>query len=102
MARKEPSRKDAAKAVKASGVWIDGRPGQVWTDGKADHAVVGIVTEGFDSVSNGKTEHYRLRWHDRVLDEDKSLKAGDDVFVDAEMILEDEDIAAVSAWKRKV
>lgn len=102
MAKREPGRKDLAKAVGASGVWIDGLPGQTWSDGKADHTIVGLVFEGFDAVCNGKPENYRLRWHDRIRDEDLSEKAGEEVLSDVEMILEEDEIAAVSAWKRKV
>lgn len=99
--KKEPSRKDAAKAVGASGVWVDGRPGQVWSDGKKDHRIVGIVTEGFDSVCDGVPENHRLRWHETKTEVKEIGGIEQDVVLDVEMALEDDEIAAVSAWKRK-
>lgn len=101
MAKKELSRKGAAKAVGAGGPWTDGRVGEVWSDGKKDHRIVGLVTEGFDSICDGKPENHRLRWHETETRTEEIGGVEQDIVVDIQMALESDDIAAVSAWKRK-
>lgn len=40
-------------------VWTDAQRGQVWSDGKKDHVIVGVVDKGFDATCNGVSESFR-------------------------------------------
>lgn len=103
MPRKELTRAEYMASLGASGPWVEAQRGETWTDDAGnDHVVVGVVQEGFDSTFDGRPENHRIFWHEDVLNEEKSKKADEDVFDRTQMILHEDDIAAVSAWKRKV
>ena len=83
---KEEKKAEAAPApalepgieVKPAGVWLAAVRGDVYVDGAGkEHAIHGVVTEGFDAICEGKPENFRLPSPDST-------------------------VAAVNAWKRKV
>jgi hypothetical protein len=88
-----------AESIGASGPWVSAKRGETWVDKKGvEHEIIGVVYEGFDSRANGVDERWRLWTHATRLEvkEDE-----DDVVVHYRELTPWDEIAAVSAWKRK-
>jgi hypothetical protein len=99
MARK-PAPVVQTEAVEPENAWADSLAGDVYVDAAGkEHHIIGVVHEGFDSVCDGKVEHFR----EYTVREDPhpTFPTDPTKYVRVEVPVDEETYNAVSAWTRK-